>query len=127
MVFAGVGPQIVQRVPCATSFFCCPFSNLVPINSFLLLLVRHLLLEAMNSSESSGEAGGSVTVELFLDLCCPFSKRMLMTVAGQPPAAVSGGVAKAFEGKVPWPTTARFSLGCWKEPCKPHASFWDAT
>ncbi|CAK9057170.1 unnamed protein product [Durusdinium trenchii] len=38
------------------------------------------------------KAGGSVTVELFLDLCCPFSKRMLMTVAG--------GVAKAFEGKV---------------------------
>eukprot|EP00435_Cladocopium_sp_Y103_P036796 s1318_g9.t1 len=38
------------------------------------------------------KAGGPVLVELFLDLCCPFSKRMLHTVAG--------GVAASFEGKV---------------------------
>ena len=29
------------------------------------------------------EGEGSVAVELFLDLCCPFSRRLLQTVAGQ--------------------------------------------
>eukprot|EP00434_Breviolum_minutum_P017198 symbB.v1.2.015183.t1/scaffold1044.1/size142232/4 len=38
------------------------------------------------------KAGGAVVVELFLDLCCPFSKRMLHTVAGD--------VAASYEGKV---------------------------
>lgn len=35
---------------------------------------------------------GAVVVDLFLDLCCPFSKRLLHTVAG--------GVAASYEGKV---------------------------
>ena len=69
------------------SFF---FSKLkyVSINlSFSKPLNKNTVEKRFRSAKQKtqfGKAGGPVLVELFLDLCCPFSKRMLHTVAGFP-------------------------------------------
>eukprot|EP00418_Pyrodinium_bahamense_P051952 CAMPEP_0179179544 /NCGR_PEP_ID=MMETSP0796-20121207/88861_1 /TAXON_ID=73915 /ORGANISM="Pyrodinium bahamense, Strain pbaha01" /LENGTH=266 /DNA_ID=CAMNT_0020883211 /DNA_START=14 /DNA_END=814 /DNA_ORIENTATION=- len=46
---------------------------------------------------------GSVVVELFLDLCCPFSKKMIKTLASGVAAQYEGNVTFVFQSVVqPW-------------------------